>query len=260
VVISGAFDYAHIQGGSFIMGSPSTESGRGANENQRPLTVNPFFIGKYEVTQREYQGLMGANPSHFKGANLPVENITWLEALRYCNARSLSEGLSPAYTIGRFVSCDFSANGYRLPTEAEWEYACRAGTTSPYYTGNSITSSQARFNASSTVIVGSFPPNQWEIYDIQGNVSEWCWDDFTATVSFNSDESNDNYIVLAGLTVGAGRPIPVETDRLHFVRGGDFHDTDSSLLRSAFRGMMAQGNRSGNVGFRLVRSATAAVR
>ncbi len=117
-----------ISGGTFEMGSPDEEAWRSDDETQHTVTVSDFYISPYELTQKEYQDICGENPSNFTGDNLPVENISWLDAIAYCNARSERDGLTPVYVInGENVSWNRSADGYRLHTEAEWEYACRAG-------------------------------------------------------------------------------------------------------------------------------------
>ena len=168
------------------MGSPDSEAWRSADETQHAVTVSDFYMSACEVTQQEYQDVMGETPSNFSGENLPVENVSWLDAVAYCNARREREGLTPAYAIdGTSVRWDRSANGYRLPTEAEWEYACRAGTTTPFNTETSISAKEANywgdypymiednyFNRENletqpgeyrqtTVEVDSFSPNAW---------------------------------------------------------------------------------------------------
>lgn len=118
------------------MGSPKEEAWRSADETRHPVTVSDFYMAPYELTQAEYEAVTGENPSNFTGPDLPVENVTWLQAVAFCNAYSEEKGLTPAYTIeGQQVRWDRSANGYRLPTEAEWEYACRGGTSTPLLYG-----------------------------------------------------------------------------------------------------------------------------
>lgn len=122
-------NFVLITGGTFRMESPDTESWRSEDEVQHTVTVHDFYMSVYEVTQAEYAEITGSSPSSFSGDDLPVEMASWIDAVRYCNARSEKEGLPPAYTVeGQTVTWNRAADGYRLPTEAEWEYACRAGT------------------------------------------------------------------------------------------------------------------------------------
>ena len=185
-------NFVKIEGGSFMMGSSEREKDRIDNEIHHQVSVNAFYMSKYEVTQQEYERVMGMNPSHFKGPNLPVENVSWHEAVAYCNARSSREGFSPVYTLkGEIVRCNWHTVGYRLPTEAEWEYACRARTFTAFNTGDHITTEQANYDGNyfytngvrglyreKTTPVGTFAPNSWGLYDMHGNVWEWCWDWF----------------------------------------------------------------------------------
>ena len=123
--------FVWIEGGTFRMGSPETENWRIEDETPHEVTVSGFWMSPYETTQAEYERLMGNNPSSFKGENLPVESVSWLDAVRFCNAMSQEAGLTPAYEIdGETVTWNRGADGYRLPTEAEWEYAARGGRKS----------------------------------------------------------------------------------------------------------------------------------
>ena len=172
-----------VQGGSFMMGS---ETGGSAERPMHKVTVSSFMIGKYEVTQEQYQTVMGVNPSHFTGDPVapshPVEQVSWYDAVTFCNKLSEMEGRQKVYTIsGTDVRADFSANGYRLPTEAEWEYAARGGTLSKnyLYSGSDNLSQVAwyAFNSDDTThSVGTRAPNELGLYDMSGNVWEWCWD------------------------------------------------------------------------------------
>jgi formylglycine-generating enzyme required for sulfatase activity len=198
---------------------------------------------------------MGTNPSGFEGANLPIENVSWYDAIEYCNKRSEREGLKPAYTIDKsrfdpnnenateddnirwFVTWNKNASGYRLPTEAEWEYACRAGTTTPFNTGNNITTSQANYDGDKTTAAGSFAPNRWGLYDMHGNVVEWCWD-------WYSDYTSGTQKDPSGAVSGSSRVI----------HGGAW-GTDGLSLRSAWRLGLLPSYRGGSFfGFRLVRN------
>ncbi len=254
--------FALIRGGSFLMGSPETENWRIDDETQHEVTVSSFYMDPYETTQEEYIRLIGENPSAFPGDSHPVETISWLEAVRFANAKSADAGLAPAYRIGEDgVTWDRSAEGYRLPTEAEWEYACRAGTAGPFHTEKSLSASEANFyghypyeieenyfNSSvleaqpgeyrqATVAVGSFEPNAWGLYDMHGNVSEWCWD-YYGPYSLSDPEDPNG---------------PASGTR-HVYRGGGWNDFAKNM-RSAYRAAGPEDMKSFNLGVRLVRNA-----
>ena len=258
LLLRAAFSYALdpggfvlVNGGTFTMGSPIGEPGRFGNELQWQVTVSSFYMGKYEVTQAEYQELMGTNPSYFKGPDLPVERVSWFDAVAYCNKLSEKEGLEPAYTIdSQNVSWNRSANGYRLPAEAEWEYACRAGTTTAFFTGNNITANEANYDGSrpynnnakgtyrqKTAPVGSFAPNSLGLYDMHGNVGEWCWD-------WNAEYTRGEQTDPTGAASGTYRVF----------RGGAWNHS-ADFLRSARRSGYTPSSRGDYLGFRLVRNA-----
>ncbi|WP_293155533.1 bifunctional serine/threonine-protein kinase/formylglycine-generating enzyme family protein [Okeania sp. SIO2C9] len=166
-------EMVYIPGGSFLMGSPEKEVERLNSESpQHQVTLQPFYMSKYPITQNQYQAIMGENPSNFKGGNHPVEKVTWHNATEFCQRLSEKTGKI-----------------YKLPSESQWEYACRAGTTTPFYFGETITSELVNYNGNyiygnvpkgkhleKTTEVGSFPPNAFGLYDMHGNVWEWCLD------------------------------------------------------------------------------------
>jgi len=184
-------DMVLIQPGTFQMGNTGAYAGLYDEKPIHTVTISKaFYIGKYEVTQKQYQAVMNANPSEFKGDNYPVETVTWYDAVAFCNALSKQEGLTPCYTInGTDVACNFNADGYRLPTEAEWEYACKAGITTDFYNGiltnmmfeplDTNLNKIAWYGGNSDSVthpVGQKLPNLNGLYDMSGNVREWCWD------------------------------------------------------------------------------------
>ena len=238
--------------GSFQMGSPSSEQKRDDDERQHHVTLSrAFFLGVTEVTQAQWRTVMENNPSSFGGDDLPVEKVSWLDAVEFCNRLSRREGLQPAYRIsGDDVSWNESADGYRLPTEAEWEYACRAGTTTPFSFGQNITPNQVNYDGNHpyrsglraryrqrTVEAGSLPANDWGLHEMHGNVWEWCWDWYGYySSSFGTDPT--------GLQSGSFRA----------TRGGACY-SNAQFCRSANRNRIAPVKRHNDLGFRLAKSA-----
>ena len=174
---AGEIEMVAFPGGWFEMGSGDAGE---PDEQLHKVFLSPFVIDKYPVTQQEYRKQTGANPSHWKGPQNPVEQIRWRDAAAYCNARSRTEGLALAYDPKTW-QCDFQSGGYRLPTEAEYEYALRAGTATAYFFGDSAADlpRYAWFKANSTRgphPVGEKPANPWGLCDMVGNVCQWCND------------------------------------------------------------------------------------
>ncbi|HYX16000.1 MAG TPA: SUMF1/EgtB/PvdO family nonheme iron enzyme [Nostoc sp.] len=214
-------EMAQIPGGTFMMGSSEKEVGRYKDENpQHKVKVSGFFMGKYEITQPQYQAIMGNNPSNFKGEKRPVETVSWDDAVKFCEKLSQKTGKT-----------------YRLPSEAQWEYACRAGTTTPFYFGETITTELVNFNGKETKPVGSFPPNAFGLYDMHGNVWEWCQDYWHDNYNGAPDDGS------AWLTGGNN------TRRL--VRGGSWI-TSLTRCRCAHRNNNIPANRLNTIGLRVV--------
>ena len=253
-------NFVQIKGGPFYMGNTSHYS----DSKKHKVTVKSFRMAKYEVTQKEYRLVMGTNPSSFKGDNLPAECVSWYDAIAFCNRLSLLEKATPVYSVGgstnpadwgivpRDDSAEWNAavmniraDGYRLPTEAEWEYACRAGTTTAYSFGKNIKQSPAYAwygnsggnSGDKTHPVGLKLPNRWGLYDMYGNVSEWCWDWYDWHYYKNSP-ANDPRGPAAG------------TSRVW--RGGNYY---WGMFDSATRDRGSPSRRSSMYGFRLVRNA-----
>ncbi len=225
-----------IPAGEFMMGSPSTERKRDSDEvHQRKVRITkPFYIGKYEVTQSEYEAVMGKNPSRLKGANNPADSVSWNDAVEFCKKLSWKEGIT-----------------YRLPTEAEWEYACRAGTTTAFHYGDSLSSEQANFDGKypyggakkgprreKTMPVGSFRPNAWGLHDMHGNVWEWCSDWYDKKYYSNS---------------GVNDPEGPGSGKYRVLRGGSW-DYSGWYCRSAQRVRIDKSYRDNNFAFRVART------
>jgi formylglycine-generating enzyme required for sulfatase activity len=225
-----------IPGGTFWMGSPANEAERGDNESpQHQVTVPSFFMGKYPLTQAQYQAIMGKNPAYFKGNNRPVENVSWDDAVRFCQKLSQRTG-----------------KNYRLPSEAEWEYACRAGTKTPFSFGDNITTDLVNYDGTypyksapkgkyreQTTDVGTFPPNAFGLYDMHGNLDEWCLDDW-----------HENYID-APTDGSAWNSQSGSNTKL--LRGGSWN-ADAGRCRSANRDRDLRDSRYSFCGFRVVSS------
>jgi len=231
-------EMVEIPGGTFIMGSSASEAERRSNESpQHQVTVPSFYMGKYELTQAQYQVIMGANPAYFKDNNRPVEKVSWNNAVEFCKKLSQKTGKT-----------------YRLPSEAEWEYACRAGTTTPFYFGKSITPDLVNYNGNytytsapkgkyreQTTDVGTFPPNAFGLYDMHGNVWEWCQDDY-----------KENYI---NAPID-GSALTSQIASTKSLRGGSW-DSYPAYCRSAYRLDSYPNYFYDGIGFRVVCSGAA---
>jgi len=269
-------DMVYIQPGDFSMGQEGIE---GATVHTVTISKG-FWMGKHEVTQAQFQEVMGINPSSDSGVGdkYPVYNVSWYGAIAYCNKLSIAKGLTPVYSvdgIGDWAELEYSsipvktndkwnaaslvpdADGYRLPTEEEWEYACRAGTMTMFNNGkDTINHSEANFRPNSlrnpedeeedeydenpdatptgqTTTVGSYAPNAWGLYDMHGNVGEWCWD------LYSTHPTHPDYVDPAW-------------GYYRMSRGGGWLDY-AAALRSAFRADISPNTGEPAQGFRVVR-------
>ena len=208
-------NFARIPGGTFMMGS-AVERGYGfPQENRHEVTVSPFYIGTYPVTHMEYQAVMGSNPSSINNNGLPAEQVTWFDAIEFCNRVSRLDSLTPVYIInGTDVTWDRNANGYRLPTEAEWEYAARAGTNTA-------------FNSDGT--------HPWGLINMPGNFWEWCWDWYA---DYPGSAETD--------------PVGADSGANRVMRGGQWYCARDTI--ATLRSHNRPSNQGAFIGFRLVRS------
>lgn len=248
--------FVHIAPGTFLMGSPLGEPGRYSNETQHEVTLTRgFFMARYEVTEQLWYEVMGGTPSALQ---VPKTYVSWDSAVQFCNALSLQEGLTPAYTIGagsNNVTWDQGANGYRLPTEAEFEYACRAGATLAFHNDTNCLSSDTEANYNGTLplagcatgvyrfartVVGSFPANPWGLCDMHGNLQEWVWDCYRTDYQNLDPVDPVHDVGVAGYRV---------------FRGGRWN-IEARSCRSAYRYFYYPGDSVSNFGFRPVRWAS----
>jgi formylglycine-generating enzyme required for sulfatase activity len=262
-----------IPAGTFTIGSFIAEIAGGCVAPQPEhdvIITKGFYMGKYEITQAQYRAVMGTNPSYFQGSNLPggvktdklpVERVSWYDTVEFCNALSLLEGFTPAYDIDKDTPDPNNTNGldpfkwkvtlipeamgYRLPTEAQWEYACRARTTTAYYTGDTVSDKTGWYSANSggtTHEVGKKAPNNFGLYDMHGNVWEWCWDyiDYEGVNYYTSAPNPDTDP--AGLGYGNRRA----------ERGGGYKHTPGRMY-SAYRERYQPQSRDNDLGFRVIR-------
>lgn len=229
-------DFVNVPGGTFTMGSPDSERRRDDDEQpQRQITIPQFWMSKYPVTQLQYETIMVNNPSYFSGKNLPVERVSWFDAIKFCQITS--------QRLGKEI---------KLPSEAQWEYSCRAGTTTPFYFGPVITSDLANIDGEyshyryanepngiyreKTTDVGLFPPNAFGLYDMHGNIQEFCQDDYHDDLT---KIPND------------GSPW-LDEGKVKVIRGGSWYD-HPWYCRSAYRYVIPNnGSKNETVGFRVV--------
>ena len=261
-----------VEAGTFKMGS---NKGYSDNKPVHEVTITkPFYMGKYEVTQAEYEvycsyGSSSPSSSYGDGDNYPAYYVSWYDALVYCNKRSIAEDLTPCYSISGNTDpskwgtvptssnstwdaaiCNFEANGYRLPTEAEWEYAARAGDNtveSLTYSGTSDVNKLGEYawykdNSNSTTYeLGTKLPNAFGLYDMSGNVYEWCWNWYTDSYDTEAEGGSDP----TGTSAGSGR----------VYRGGSFYNS-SDYCAVSFRHYYDPHGRYYRLGFRVVRASS----
>jgi formylglycine-generating enzyme required for sulfatase activity len=227
-------EFVRIPRGSFLMGAPEGEKDAAFDETpqHRVEITSDFYLGKYAVTQAEYRGVTGQSRSHFKGDRLPVESLSWDEAVKFCELLSSR-----------------TQRKVELPSEAMWEYACRSGTTTPFHFGSKLNGDLANCDGdypygtdvkgaykNATVAVGSYLPNPWGLYDMHGNVWEWCQD----------------YYGPYDKVDGAADPVRLikQSNECRVLRGGSWSSL-ARYCRAAYRRWSSPDSRNHNLGFRV---------
>jgi formylglycine-generating enzyme required for sulfatase activity len=251
-------ELVRIDPGEFVMGSPVNEAERSRDEPQHPVEITePFYLGKYEVTQEQYTRLTGKdNPSYFSPtgggkelvvgldtSRFPVEQVSWHDASAFC------ESLNGRYAAAVPSALRNAGYRFRLPTEAQWEYACRAGTTSPFHFGGEVNGTQANCDGAfpygtntpgrslqRTCPVGSYEPNRWGLYDMHGNVWELCAD-WDCNGEYDSSERRD--------------PVGPPFGKYRVLRGGGWKRDCTGSCRSAVRNGVGPGHKRNDLGFRV---------
>jgi len=227
------FNMIYCPKGSFTMGHEDQDD----NKPRNVIIDTSFLLGETEITQELYEKVMNTNPSFYKRPQNPVENVSWVDAIQFCNKLSKLQGLDKCYTnnpksLDYRLDCDFTKNGYRLPREKEWEYAAKAGTQNRW-AGTDDESKLGEYawfyknSMLSTHLVGSKDPNEWGFYDMSGSVKEWCW---------------DKYNPKGG------------ADASRVTRGGGWYSNFTSYLRSAIRYGNSPNGCDATIGFRVARS------
>jgi len=233
----------YVEGGSFKMGSND------GGEDEKPIRdvhIAAFWISKYPITQKDWRNMMGNDSASYIDDDLPVVNVNWFEAVEYCNNRSYREGLKPCYNgTGQSITCNWYANGYRLPTEAEWEFAARGGIVSKgyRYSGSNDLNAVAwcdRTSGDRPHRVGGKPANELGIHDMSGNVLEWCWDWYGRDYYSKSNQYNPN---------------GPQNGEYRVLRGGSWSDYGFRYCRVANRYANDPLSVYDCVGFRVVRAS-----